>query len=114
MGFNSFVHKLGHKIGGAAHRAGVKLHHNLHQGAKFVAEHADKVADVAGSVSKVAGMVGKVASAALPFTAEIPVLGEVVAGAAAGGKIIERVAQGVSRGSRMAGKASRASLKAGL
>ena len=63
MGFSSFIHKLGHKVGGAAHRVGVKARHGLHQGAKFVVAHADQVASVADKVASVAGVVGKVASA---------------------------------------------------
>jgi len=114
MSFGSVFHSLGKKIGGAAHRVGAKLHHGLHQGAKFVAAHADQVANVADKVGKVAGVVGKVASAALPFTAEIPGVGEVVAAAAAGGKVIERGANMVSRGSRAAGKISQGALKMGL
>lgn len=114
MGFSSFIHKLGDKVDGAAHRVGVKARHGLHQGAKFVAAHADKVASVADKVASVAGVVGKVASAAVPFTAEIPGVGEVVAAAAAGGKVIERAARMTGQGARAAGKASNAALKMGL
>lgn len=114
MGFSSFIHKLGHKVGGAAHSLGNKLHHGLHQGAKFVAAHADQVANVADKVANVAGVVGKVASAAVPFTAEIPGVGEVVAGAAAGGKVIERAARMTSKGARAAGRVSKSALKMGL
>ena len=114
MGFGSFVHSLGHKISDAGHRIGQKIRHGAHQGAKFISKHADQVAKVSDVVGKVAGVVGKVASAALPFTAEIPIVGEVVAGAAAGGKVIEKGAKAVSKGAKIAGRMSRAALKAGL
>ena len=45
---------------------------------RLVDKIAPKVESVAGRVAQVAGVVGKVASAALPFTAEIPIVGEVV------------------------------------
>tara|TARA_R110000824_G_scaffold85588_1_gene212601 strand:+ start:539 stop:901 length:363 start_codon:yes stop_codon:yes gene_type:complete len=110
MGFGSWVHNLGGKISGEAHRVGNKIHHSVHQGAKFVAKHADAVSNIADKVSKVAGVVGKVASAALPFTAEIPILGEIVGAAAAGGKVIERGASAVSKGAKIAGRVANAEL----
>ena len=114
MGFSSWLHKLGNKVGGAAHRVGVKLRHGAHQGAKFVSKHADQVANVSDTSGKVAGVVGKVASAALPFTAEIPVVGEVVGGLAAGGKVIEKGAKAVSKGAKVAKRVADKSLKMGL
>tara|TARA_R110000803_G_scaffold153079_1_gene217994 strand:- start:169 stop:528 length:360 start_codon:yes stop_codon:yes gene_type:complete len=110
MGFGSWVHKLGDKVSGAAHRVGNKIHHGIHQGAKYVVKHADAVSNIADKVSKIAGVVGKVASAALPFTAEIPIIGEVVGAAAAGGKIIERGASAVSKGAKIAKKVGQAEL----
>ena len=59
------------------------------KGWKWVGEHADPVKKAADTVASVAGTIGDVATAALPFTAEIPIVGEVVAGAAAGGKLIQ-------------------------
>ena len=114
MGFSSFVHNLGHKIQDAGHRLGNKVRHGLHEGAKFVAKHADVVADAASKVGKVAGVVGKVASAAIPFTAEIPVVGEVVAGVAAGAKGAQMATNAIQKGARIAGKVSQAALKMGL
>lgn len=114
MGFGSFVHNLGHKISDAGHRIGQKIRHGAHQGAKFVSKHADQVSKVANVVGKVAGVVGKAASAALPFTAEIPVVGEIVAGAAAGGKVIEKGAKAVSKGAKIAKRVADTSLKMGL
>ena len=110
MGFGSFLHKLGGKVSGAAHRVGNKIHHGIHQGAKFVAKNADAVSNIADRVSQVAGVVGKVASAALPFTAEIPIVGEIVGAAAAGGKVIERGASAVSRGAKIAKRVAGAEL----
>ena len=88
MGFFS---RLGHKISSGVHRLG----HKIHEKAGEVHRIASKVADVSGKIGKVAGVVGKVASTALPFTAEIPVVGEAVAGVAGGAK-----ASMVSRGAR--------------
>lgn len=110
MGFSSFVHNLGGKIKDAGHRIGNKIHHGLHEGSKFVSAHADQVANVASKVGNVAGVVGKVASAALPFTAEIPVVGEVVGGLAAGGKAVEKAANLIERGARVGKKVADAEL----
>ena len=78
------------------------------KGWKWVGSHADPIKKAADSVASVAGVVGDVAAAALPFTAEIPIVGEVVAGAAAGGKLIQAGAKGVSKVAGAAGSAYRA------
>ena len=49
-----------------------------------------------------------VAAAALPFTAEIPILGEVVAAAAAGGKLVQKGAGMAEKAATTAEKASAA------
>ena len=67
---------------------------------------------IAKTVGDVAGVVGNVASAALPFTAAIPGVGEVVAGLAAGGKAIEGVSRVVQKGAGTARKAD-AALRSG-
>jgi hypothetical protein len=97
MGFFS---RLGHKIKTGASRLG----HKIHEVSGSVHRVAHKVADVSG----------KVATAALPFTAEIPVVGEVVGGVAAGSKAVQGVATGVNkvakavdRGSIIANKITR-------
>tara|TARA_R110000823_G_scaffold14275_1_gene47184 strand:+ start:208 stop:570 length:363 start_codon:yes stop_codon:yes gene_type:complete len=110
MGFVSFVNNLGGKVADAGHRLGKQIHHGLHQGAKFVNKHADQVASAASKVGKIAGVVGKVASMALPFTAEIPIIGEVVGAAAAGGKAVEKAANLIERGAKVAKKVSQAEL----
>ena len=51
-----------------------------------VALVVEKAAD---KIGKVAGAVGSAAAMATPFTAEIPVVGEVVAGVAAGAKAVD-------------------------
>ena len=89
MGFFS---RLGHKL----HHAGARLGHKIHEVSGGVHRIAHKVADVSGKVAKVAGAVRKVATAALPFTAEIPVVGEVVGGVAAGSKAVQCIATGVN------------------
>ena len=78
------------------------------KGWKWVGTHADPIKKAADSVASVAGTIGDVAAAALPFTAEIPIVGEVVAGAAAGGKLIQAGAKGVSKVAGAAGSAYRA------
>jgi len=90
MGFFS---RLGHKISTGAHRLG----HKIHEASAGVHRIAHKVADVSGKVAKVAGVVSKVATAALPFTAEIPIVGEVVGGVAAGSKAVQGIATGVNK-----------------
>lgn len=107
MGFFS---RLGHKI----HHAAARVGHKIHEGAESVHRMAHKVADVSGKVAKVAGAVSKVATAALPFTAEIPIVGEVVGGVAAGSRAVQGVATGVNRvakavdlGARTAGRLTR-------
>jgi len=77
-----WFHDIGNKIKGEVHTIGKKLHNAGNAAAKFVHKVAPVIKDVAGIISKDAGMVGSVAEAALPFTAEIPGVGEVVAGIA--------------------------------
>lgn len=97
-----------------AHHAAARLGHKIHEVSGGVHRLAHKVGDVAGKVSKVAGVINKVSTAALPFTAEIPVVGEVVAGTAAvskgvqlGAKRVSRVAKAVDRGAVIANKLTR-------
>ena len=80
-----------------AHHAAARLGHKIHSVSGNVHRIAHKVADVSGKVAKVAGVVSKAATAALPFTAEIPVVGEVVRGVAAGSKAVQGVATGVNK-----------------
>ena len=97
------IARLGQKISTGAARLGQKIHEKSGQ----VARIAQKVGDVAGKVEKVASVVNKVATAALPFTAEIPVVGEVVAGTAAISKGVQLGAKGVGRVSKVVGGAAR-------
>ena len=87
------IARLGQKISSGAGRLG----HKIHEASAGVHRLASKVADVSGKVAKVAGVVSKVATAALPFTAEIPIVGEVVGGVAAGSKAVQGIATGVNR-----------------
>ena len=111
-------HSLGHKSNkGIAHRLGQKVN-NLRRdlGRKvddakgWVIDHSGDIADVAGKVGDVAGtiatgaeFVAKGAEAAIPFTAAIPVLGEVVAGAAGLGESVGTIASGVQYGAQAVG-----------
>ena len=74
----SGVKRVGHKVGEVASAVGKKVT----EGAKYVVDHAGDIKDIAGKVEKVAGVVGRAATSALPFTAEIPIIGEVVGGVA--------------------------------
>ena len=87
-------HRLGHKLQEAEHTLGRKVHTAVH----YAAEHAGQVSKIAGKVGRAGGLVSKVATAALPFTAEIPIVGEVVAGAGAAGKLLQAGSRGVRAG----------------
>ena len=78
---------LGKSISGAVSYIGKKAKSAVRVGRKFVHDHAGQIEKVAKTVGDVAGVVGNVASAALPFVAAVPGVGEVVGGLAAGGKI---------------------------
>lgn len=87
---------------GGLHDYGKKQSSTFAKGAKAVGENAGHLADIADSVGGVAGMVGNVAGMALPFTAAIPGVGEIVAGVAAGGKAIQYGAGMVSKAAHAA------------
>ena len=100
----SFFGRVGHKISSGVGRLGHKVYHSVDnwnkQHHKQIAHIAHTVGDVAGKVGKVAGVVSKVAGGALPFTAEIPILGEVVGGVAGLSKGISLGAKGIKYGSK--------------
>tara|TARA_R110000751_G_scaffold12691_1_gene43512 strand:+ start:3319 stop:3723 length:405 start_codon:yes stop_codon:yes gene_type:complete len=112
MGFG--FGRLGHKIANSVGAIGQKIHDGANrigtkvkQGANYVVEHsekiksvADKVGDIAGKVGKVSSVIAKGAETALPFTAEIPIVGEVVGGVAG-------LAEGVSGASSLIGKGAK-------
>jgi len=99
---------LGNRISGAVHSIGNKVKSVVKVGRKFVHDHAGQIERIAKTVGDVAGVVGNVASAALPFTAAIPGVGEVVAGLAAGGKAVEAGSRWVQKGAGTARKAEAA------
>ena len=99
---------LGNRISGAVHSIGNKVKSVVKVGRKFVHDHAGQIEKIAKTVGDVAGVVGNVASAALPFTASIPGVGEVVGGLAAGGKAIQGAARMVQKGAGIARKADAA------
>jgi hypothetical protein len=99
---------LGNRISGAVHSIGNKVKSVVRVGRKFVHDHAGQIERVAKTVGDVAGVVGNVATAALPFTAGIPGVGEVVGGLAAGGKAVEAGARWVQKGAGTARKAEAA------
>ena len=105
-----FFQRLGHKVSRGVHRLG----HKIHEEAGVVHRVAQKVGEVAGKVGKVAGMVNKVSRGALPFVAEIPVVGELDAGIVAGSgavagasKIVKRGAKAVDAGAMAVSKLTR-------
>lgn len=102
-----WFHDLGNKVSGAVHTLGKKIHKAGNKAGKFIHKVAPKIESVAQTIADDAGIVGDVAEAALPFTAEIPILGEVVGAVAAGGKAVSEVAQGVEYGAELAEAATR-------
>ena len=98
-----WFHDLGNKVSGAVHTLGKKIHKAGNKAGKFIHKVAPKIESIADD----AGIVGDIAEAALPFTAEIPILGEVVGAVAAGGKAVSEVAQGVEYGAELAEAATR-------
>ena len=99
---------LGNRISGAVHSLGSKAASVVKRGRKFVHDHAGQIERISKVVGDVAGVVGNVATAALPFTAGIPGVGEVVGGLAAGGKAVEAGARFVQKGAGAARKAEAA------
>lgn len=97
-----WFHNLGNKVKGAVHTLGNKIHKAGTKAAKFVHQVAPKIESVATTIADDAGIVGDIAEAALPFTAEIPILGEVVGAVAAGGEAVSKVARGVEYGAELA------------
>ena len=99
---------LGSRISGAVHSIGQKVKGAVKVGRKFVHDHAAQIERVSKTIGDVAGVVGNVASAALPFVAGVPGVGEVAAGLAAGGKAVEAGARWVQKGAGTARKAEAA------
>eukprot|EP01050_Picozoa_sp_SAG11_P052606 SAG11_NODE_30570_length_299_cov_3.195000_1_plen_90_part_10 len=63
-------------IKGGAQRLGHKVHEGVDAGIRLMDHVAPAVERAANKVSQVAGAVGTAASMAIPFTAEIPIVGE--------------------------------------
>ena len=106
----SFTHRLGQKVNNVGRDLGKKVH----KAEDWMITHSDEIADVAGQVGGVAGkiatgaeFVAKGAETALPFTAEIPIVGEAVAGAAALGETVGTLASGVQYGAQAVGAGAR-------
>jgi hypothetical protein len=101
-----WLSRLGNSIKGGAQRLGHKVHESVDAGIRLMDHVAPVVEKAADKVSKVAGAVGSAAAMATPFTAEIPIVGEVVAGVAAGAKAVQGLATGAKRGAQFIEKAS--------
>lgn len=89
--------RLGKKIASGVSTLGKKVASGVKAGVKWGYDHAEQIADIAGKVDKVAGVVGKAATSAIPWTAEIPIIGEIVAGTAGAAKVVGSAAKGVQR-----------------
>ena len=98
--------RLGNAIVGGVQKLGHAAHQGIDSAVRLVDKVAPKVEAIASKVAMGASIVGKVASAALPFTAEIPIVGEVVGGIAAGARVVQGVAKGVKKGAQFAEMAS--------
>ena len=103
-----YVSSFGQKLYGAVNYLGQKAEAVVTRGRKFVHDYAKPIEKGAKVASKVGGFIGNVATAALPFTAGIPGVGEVVGGLAAGGKFTEAAGKWVAKGARTAGAAESA------
>jgi len=99
---------LGTNIKATAASIGQKVRGVAKVGRKFVHDHAAQIERVSKTIGDVAGVVGNVASAALPFVAAVPGVGEVVGGLAVGGKAVEAGARWVQKGAGTARKAEAA------
>tara|TARA_R100000808_G_C2107389_1_gene122566 strand:+ start:279 stop:626 length:348 start_codon:yes stop_codon:yes gene_type:complete len=100
--------RLGKKIASGVSTLGKKVASGVKAGVKWGYDHAEQIADIAGKVDKVAGVVGKAATAAIPWTAEIPIVGEIVAGTAGAAKVVGKGAQAVQRVAGAVSKGKRA------
>ena len=97
--------RLGNSIQGGAQRLGNAVHRGADAAVRLVDNVAPVVERVAGKVATGAGVVSKIAGMATPFVAEIPLVGEVVGGIAAGAKAVQGAALGVKAGAKFAEKA---------
>ena len=78
----SYVSRLGDKISGGFSRLGHKVSEGTRAGVKWGIKHSGEIADISQKIEYGAEAVAKGAEMALPFTAEIPLVGEAVAGTA--------------------------------
>jgi len=101
-----WLSRLGNSIKGGAQRLGQKVHESVDAGIRLMDHVAPVVEKAANRVSKVAGAIGSAAAMAVPFTAEIPIVGEAVAGVAAGAKAVQGLAAGAKRGAQFIERAS--------
>lgn len=101
-----WLSRIGNAIKGGVQKLGHKVHQGVDAGIRLMDKVAPVVDKVAGKVSSAAGFVGNLAGASLPFTAEIPVVGEAVTGVVAGAKAVQGLAAGVKRGAQFIEKAS--------
>ena len=107
-----WFHDLGNKVSGAVHTLGKKIHKAGNKAGKFIHKVAPKIESVAQTIADDAGIVGDIAEAALPFTAEIPILGEVVGAVAAGVEYGAELAEAATRGIERVSAGAKGDVKA--
>ena len=95
-----WMSRLGKSIVGGVQKLGTAVHHGVDAAVRLTDKVAPVVERVASQVARGAAVVGKVAGAAIPFTQEIPVVGEMVDAVAAGAKMVQGAATGVKRGAK--------------
>ena len=101
-----WLNRLGSAITGGVQKLGHKVNESVDAGIRLMDKAAPVVEKAANRVSQVAGAIGSGAAMAIPFTAEIPIVGEAVAGIAAGAKAVQGLAAGAKRGAQFIEKAS--------
>jgi hypothetical protein len=102
----AWYNRLGSAIVGGVQHLGQAVHHGVDSAVRLVDRVAPKVEKVANTIGRGAAVVGKIATAAIPFTAEIPVVGEVVGAVAAGAKAVQGISKGVVAGAKFAERAA--------
>ena len=101
---------LGQKISGGFSRLGHKVSDGARAGVKWGVSHSEDIADISGTIAGGAEAVAKGAEMALPFTAEIPIIGEAVAGTAVAAEGVGALAGYVSVGATAVSKAKKEGL----
>lgn len=103
----SWMNRLGKSLNGKIQKLGDAASHTIDKAARLT-DH------VAPAVEKIAGAIGNAAAVAIPFTAEIPGVGEAVAGAAAVGKGVAAGAKLAQSAAKSIERTAKQTIKAGM